>query len=40
MFRPPARYIEVPVVVENIVYETKHFEKGVPINKSTPIVIS
>lgn len=40
LFRAPAQYIEVPVVIENIVYETKTFERGVPINKPSHIVLS
>ena len=38
-FRPPARYIEVPIFVENKVYDTVHFEKGVPITRQEPVVI-
>lgn len=34
LFRPPARYIEVPIVIENKVYESNTYEKGVPINTS------
>lgn len=40
LFRPPARYIEVPIVIENKVYESNVYEKSVPINKSKPVVIS
>ena len=38
VFRPPARYVEVPLVIENKVYESMTYEKGVPINKSIPHV--
>ena len=38
MFRPPARYIEAPIVVENKVYDTMSFEKGVPMQTTKPTV--
>ena len=38
MFRPPARYIEAPIVIENKVYDTMSFEKGVPMQTTKPTV--
>ena len=40
LFRSPARYIEVPIVIENKVYESNTYEKGIPINTSSPIVMT
>lgn len=40
LFRPPARYIEVPIVIENKVHESHTYEKGVPINTSDAIVVT
>lgn len=40
MFRPPARFIEVPIVIENKVYESNTYERGVQINKPQPYVIT
>lgn len=39
LFRPHSKYVEVPIIVEKPVYETKTFEKGVAINTETPIVL-
>lgn len=38
MFRPPARYIEAPIVIENKVYDTMTYEKGVPLHATRPAV--
>jgi hypothetical protein len=38
MFRPPARYIEAPIVIENKVYDSISFEKGVPLQTTKPAV--
>ena len=40
LFRPPSRYIEVPLVIENKVYESNTYEKGVPINTQEPVIIN
>ena len=38
MFRPPARYIQAPIVIENKVYDTMSYEKGVPLHATKPAV--
>ena len=32
LFRPPAKYVEVPIVVEKPVFESRSYEKGVEIH--------
>lgn len=39
LFRPPCKYVSVPVVVEKPVYKSNTYEKGVPINTETPILL-
>jgi hypothetical protein len=39
LFRPVPKYVEVPVIVEKPMYETKTFEKGVVINSEQEVLI-
>jgi hypothetical protein len=39
LFRPCSKYIEVPVVVDTPVFQTRTFEKGIPIKTEIPILI-
>lgn len=38
LFRPPARYLEAPIVIENKVYDTMNYEKGVPLYAQKPAI--
>ncbi len=39
LFRPPCKYVTVPVVVEKPVYRSNTYEKGVAIKTETPLLL-
>jgi hypothetical protein len=39
LFRPPCKYVSVPVVVEKPVYKSNTYEKGVPIKTETSVLL-
>jgi hypothetical protein len=39
LFRPPCKYVEVPVIVEKPVYKSNTYEKGVAIKTETPVLL-
>lgn len=40
MFRPHTKYLEVPVVLEQPVYHSRTYEKGVPIHSTNAVVFN